>query len=232
MSKAHAELLRRLDYHFKNPALLERALTHRSKSAEHYERLEFLGDSVLNLVVSDELYDRYPALPEGDLTRLRASLVRKQTLADLARRLELGRHLALGGGELKSGGFERDSILADTLEALIGAIYKDGGLAAAAAVVRRLYEEPLRRLDPRSVPKDPKTRLQEYLQKQSLPTPTYSVVEVAGEPHAQRFVVECRVAGLEEPVRGAGRSRRAAEQEAAARALERLTHRTPSSSSS
>jgi ribonuclease-3 len=223
VSKAHAELARRLDYHFKNPELLQRALTHRSKSAEHYERLEFLGDSVLNLVVSNELYDRYPSLPEGDLTRLRASLVRKQTLAELARGLELGRFLELGSGELKSGGFERDSILADTFEAVIGAVYKDGGLEAAAAVVRRLYGQHFERLDPRSVPKDPKTRLQEYLQKQSLPTPTYSIVDISGEPHAQQFVVECRVAGLAEPVRGSGKSRRAAEQEAAARALERLT---------
>ncbi len=222
MSKAHAELLRRLDYSFKNPALLERALTHRSKSAEHYERLEFLGDSVLNLVISGELYDRYPALPEGDLTRLRASLVRKQTLAGLARRLELGRYLELGSGELKSGGSDRDSILADTLEAVFGAIYKDGGLGAAMGVIRRLYDEIFRRLDPEAIPKDPKTRLQEYLQKQSLPLPSYSIIEVTGAPHAQNFVIECRVPSLPDPVRGEGRSRRAAEQQAAAQALERL----------
>lgn len=224
MSKAHAELLRQLNYTFKNPALLERALTHRSKSAEHYERLEFLGDSVLNLAISNELYDRYPALPEGDLTRLRASLVRQQTLAELARRLELGRYLELGSGELKSGGYDRDSILADTLEAVLGAIYKDGGLEAALRVIRALYADAFSRLDPRAIPKDPKTQLQEYLQKQSLPTPSYSIVEVTGEPHEQNFVVECRVPGLPEPVRGEGRSRRAAEQEAAARALERLMH--------
>lgn len=227
MSKAHAELCRQLNYEFKNPSLLERALTHRSKSAEHYERLEFLGDSVLNLAISDALYDRYPHLSEGDLTRLRASLVKKQTLADHARRLGLGRYLELGGGELKSGGFERDSILADTLEAVLGAIYKDGGLEAATRVILALYREDLARLDPRAIPKDPKTQLQEILQKQLLPTPTYSIIEVTGEPHEQTFVVECRVAGLAEPVRGAGRSRRAAEQEAAARALSLLTRRAP-----
>lgn len=225
MNKAHAELGRRLDYTFADPALLERALTHRSKSEKNYERLEFLGDSLLNFVISAELYDRYPELTEGELTRLRASLVRQQTLADLARTLKLGDYLELGSGELKSGGFGRDSILADTLEALFGAVYQDGGLESVRRLILALYRDALAGLDPRSVPKDPKTQLQEYLQKLSLPLPTYNVLEVIGEPHNQRFVVECRVAGLAEPVRGEGGTRRGAEQQAAAAAYGRLTER-------
>jgi ribonuclease-3 len=219
MSRAHAELCRRLAYEFRDPALLARALRHRSRGGDNNERLEFLGDSVLNLVVSGELYDRYPDLPEGDLTRLRASLVRKPALAAHARALALGPSIELGGGELKSGGYDRDSILADTLEAVFGAIFKDGGLEAAARVIRHLYRDDLAQLNPSAVPKDPKTQLQEFLQKQSLPTPGYAVVAVSGEAHAQHFVVECRVAGIERPVKGEGSSRRAAEQEAAARAL-------------
>jgi ribonuclease-3 len=219
---AHAELARRLQYPFRDPALLERALTHRSKGAAHYERLEFLGDSVLNFVVSVELYHRYPQLTEGELTRLRAHLVRKPTLAELARGLELGRHLALGEGELKSGGFDRDSILADALEALFGAVCLDGGVEAARAVVLEVYRERLATLEPEAMAKDPKTELQEYLQRHALATPSYEVLEVRGEPHQQQFVVECRVPTLAEPLRGEGQSRRAAEQQAAARALARL----------
>jgi ribonuclease-3 len=222
VSKESAALCRRLTYSFRDPTLLARALTHRSKGADHNERLEFLGDSVLNLLISSELYDRFPRLAEGDLTRLRASLVRKPTLAAHARELDLGRYVELGGGELKSGGFDRDSILADALEALIGAIYKDGGLAEAARVVHRLYGTQLEQLDPNAIPKDPKTQLQEYLQKHALPTPSYSIVEISGEPHHQTFVVACQVDGLEQAVRGEGISRRTAEQQAAERALELL----------
>jgi ribonuclease-3 len=211
-----------LGYTFRDPALALRALTHRSRSADHNERLEFLGDSVLNLVISTELFERYRELAEGELTRLRASLVNKPALAALARELELGPHLRLGEGELKSGGFDRDSILADALEALFGAVYRDGGLEPARQVILRLYEGSLARLDPRAVPKDPKTQLQEHLQKRSLPTPTYQVTSVSGEAHSQHFVVECRVAGLSQPVTGQGGSRRTAEQEAASRALELL----------
>jgi ribonuclease-3 len=223
VSRADEELARRFGYTFRDPALATRALTHRSKSADHNERLEFLGDSVLNLIVSAVLYERYPELAEGELTRLRASLVNKPALAALARQLELGQHLRLGEGELKSGGFDRDSILADALEALFGAVYQEAGPAEARRVILALYEESLARLDPRAVPKDPKTQLQEYLQKRSLPTPSYQVVRVSGEAHSQHFVVECRVSGLDEPVRGEGGSRRNAEQEAASRALARLT---------
>jgi ribonuclease-3 len=213
-------------YAFRDPTLLTRALTHRSKHIDHNERLEFLGDSVLNLVISAELYDRFPNLTEGDLTRLRASLVRQQTLAAYARQLDLGPCLDLGGGELKSGGYDRDSILADTLEAMFGAIFKDGGIEEAARVIRQLYQTSFVELNPSAIPKDPKTRLQEYLQKHSLPTPTYNVLHVTGEPHNQSFVIECRVSMLDEPIRGEGGSRRAAEQLAAERVLTLLEEGT------
>ena len=221
-NKAHVELGRRLKYMFRQPGLLEQALTHRSKHAENYERLEFLGDSVLGFVISVEIYNRYPNLYEGELTRLRASLVNKNTLAALARDIELGKYLRLGEGELKSGGYDRDSILADSLEAIFGAICKDSDVNEAARVILQLYRERLARLDPYSIPKDPKTQLQEYLQKLSLPTPTYVVQKVTGEPHNQNFVVECHVSGLNEPACGEGSSRRHAEQAAAAQALELL----------
>ncbi len=222
LNKAQTELCRRLNYAFTNPALLERALTHRSRSSNHYERLEFLGDSVLNLAISTELYSRFPDLTEGELTRLRASLVKQETLAQIARQLALGESLMLGGGELKSGGFDRDSILADSLEALFGAVYLDGGIERAQALILSLFLPYLERLDPRIIPKDPKTHLQEYLQKQALPTPVYSVVEASGDPHNQRFVVECQVPELSLSTRGEGSTRRAAEQQAARLALERL----------
>lgn len=223
-NKTSAELVRRLAYTFQQPELLERALTHRSKSAANYERLEFLGDSVLGFAISSELYNRYPNLYEGELTRLRASLVKKETLAALARDIELGNYLRLGEGELKSGGYDRDSILADALEAIFGAICKDTSVTEAVRVILHLYRDKLAGLDPHSIPKDPKTQLQEYLQKLSLPTPTYLVRDVTGEPHNQSFVVECHVTVLDQPVCGAGSSRRHAEQEAAAQALE-LLHR-------
>ncbi len=220
--KADAELMHRLGYTFNQPALLERALTHRSYGSANYERLEFLGDSILGFAISSELYRRYPDLAEGELTRQRASLVRKPSLAALARQLELGNCLHLGEGELKSGGDDRDSILADSLEAIFGAIYLDGGIDAAARAVLALYRESLDRLGPTAISKDPKTQLQEYLQKHALPTPTYQVAEVSGEPHHQHFVVECRVAVLGRPVKGEGDTRRAAEQQAAANALEQI----------
>jgi ribonuclease III len=222
LNKAQTELCRKLHHAFSDLRLLERALTHRSRSATNYERLEFLGDSVLNFVVSGELYSRFPDLTEGELTRLRASLVKKDTLATVARDLYLGDALVLGSGEMKSGGFDRDSILADALEAVIGAVYLDGGIDAVRPVVLRLLGVQFDRLDPRVVPKDPKTKLQEYLQKQSLPLPIYNVLEIAGDPHNQMFVVECQVPELELIVQGEGSTRRAAEQQAAHRALQQL----------
>jgi ribonuclease III len=222
LNKTQSALCRKLDYTFTQPALLERALTHRSRGAANYERLEFLGDSILSFVVSHELYERFPDLSEGELTRLRASLVKKETLAAVARELSLGEALALGGGELKSGGFDRDSILADSLEAVIGAVYLDGGIDSSRALILRLLQTHLQRLDHDSIPKDPKTELQEYLQKRSLPLPVYNVLQVAGDPHSQMFVVECELPELQLSVRGQGASRRAAEQQAAQSALERL----------
>lgn len=222
LSKAQAELCRRLSYVFKDAALLERALTHRSHSSNHYERLEFLGDSVLNFAVSTELYDRFPNLTEGELTRLRASLVKQDTLAQVARQLALGDSLVLGGGELKSGGFDRDSILADALEAIIGAIYLDSGFEQSRELVLRLFAPHLERLDARAVAKDPKTELQERLQKQALAVPVYQVLQTSGDPHNQTFVVECRIAELGLNTRGEGNTRRAAEQQAAREALSLL----------
>jgi len=216
------EFARRLDHSFRDHALLSRALTHRSRGEHNYERLEFLGDSILNFLIADAIYDRFPDLSEGDLTRLRATLVRRETLASLARQLKLGDFLELGSGELKSGGFDRDSILADALEAVLGAVYKDAGIEAGSRVVKRLYAPVLESIDPRAIAKDPKTRLQECLQGRSLPTPVYEVVSISGEPHQQHFVVQCHVAGVEDPVSGEGASRRNAEQAAAARACELL----------
>jgi len=222
LSSVHKELNKKLGYAFRDGALLARALTHRSHSSKNYERLEFLGDSVLSFVVADILYDRYPQLSEGELTRLRATLVRRETLASLARALDLGDCLDLGSGELKSGGFDRDSILADALEAVFGAIYKDGGIEVVRDVIVRRYKPILDSIDPNSILKDPKTRLQEFLQRKSLSTPIYNVLEVSGDPHRQHFVVECRVPGLAEAVRGEGTSRRNAEQVAATHACELL----------
>lgn len=222
MNNDRPGLIDRLGHNFNDRTLLNRALTHRSRGADNNERLEYLGDSVLNLVVSAYLYERFPQLDEGALTRLRASLVNKPTLAALARKLELGHFLLLGEGELKSGGYDRDSILGDTLEAIFGAIYQDAGIEVTRHTILKLLADKLKSLDPNLVPKDPKTQLQEWLQKRSFPTPEYRVVDIHGEAHNQRFVVECRVPGQSQTVNGSGSSRRVAEQEAATRALELL----------
>lgn len=223
MSEAITELGRKLNYLFVDPTLLERALTHRSRGADNNERLEFLGDSLLNFVVAAELCERYPDLTEGELTRVRASLVKKETLAEVARELDLGHFLKLGEGENKSGGHERDSILADALEAIFGAVYQDGGFIPGQTVVRNLYQSLFAQLNPRSEWKDAKTRLQEILQKQGLSLPIYNILEVSGESHAQLFIVECRLPGRLERITGQGSSRRRAEQEAATKALEVLS---------
>jgi ribonuclease-3 len=215
-------LAKRLGHAFETTELVELALTHRSHSSKNYERLEFLGDSILGFTISAYLFQHFPELSEGELTRLRASLVRKESLAGIARDLDLGKHLRLGSGELKSGGFDRDSILADALEALFGAILVDGGIEAAREAILRVYQEQLQSVDPRSIQKDPKTRLQELLQKQTQSTPDYEVMEVHGEAHAQTFTVKCTVPGLDEAITGKGKTRRAAEQNAAKLALARL----------
>ncbi|HKB59662.1 MAG TPA: ribonuclease III [Gallionellaceae bacterium] len=217
-----ASLCRRLGFEFSDARLLQRALTHRSYSQAHNERLEFLGDSVLNCVIAAHLYDAYPDMPEGALSRLRANLVNQQTLFKLARELELGGCLRLGEGERKSAGASRPSMLADALEAVFGAIYLDGGFDAAREVVLSLYVPLIARAGDQPHGKDAKTLLQECLQGRKLPLPQYSVMAVEGEAHAQVFRVECRVPALSVVTQGEGSSRRAAEQAAAETAYRKI----------
>ena len=222
MSDSFKQLVTALDYSFSDAKLLLQALTHRSAGSNNNERLEFLGDALLNAVISMELFEEHPRLDEGALTRLRASLVNQDTLAAVARELELGGYLALGPGELKSGGQRRDSILADALEALLGAIYIDGGFESARTVVLRLFNA---RLETPALPemlKDCKTQLQEILQARNLPLPLYSLESVSGQAHQQVFQVSCQVKALDIHAQGAAGSRRAAEQKAARRVLELL----------
>ena len=210
-----ASLCAQLGHAFHRPELLTSALTHRSYGAGHNERLEFVGDAVLNCVVAAALYQRFPALPEGDLSRVRAALVNQDTLARVARRLGLGGEIRLGEGELKSGGHDRPSILADALEAVFGAVFVDGGYDAARAAIDACYGDVLAQADPASLGKDPKTRLQEWLQARRLPVPEYVVTSTSGDAHAQLFEVECRIPALALATVGRGASRRAAEQAAA-----------------
>lgn len=210
----------RLGYTFQDAGLLQQALTHRSHSSLHNERLEFLGDSILNCVVASVLYERFNALDEGDLSRLRANLVKQQSLYEIAQKLELSQFLRLGEGELKSGGFRRPSILADTLEALLGAIFLDAGFNAARDVIRAFYIPILDTVDPRTLGKDAKTLLQEFLQSKKISLPTYNVVATHGAAHSQEFEIECLVPKLGIQVYGRGGSRRAGEQAAARLALD------------
>jgi ribonuclease-3 len=207
-------------YSFVNADLLRQALTHRSYGVPHNERLEFLGDGVLNCVVAAVLFERFPLLPEGELSRLRASLVNQQSLFEIAQQIDLGAQLLLGEGELKSGGAQRPSILADALEALIGATFLDGGFAAAHAMVGRLFQRQLTDADSQTVGKDPKTLLQEFLQGRRIALPQYSVISTAGEAHEQSFRVECAIPELKIRTQGEGNSRRGAEQIAARRAYD------------
>lgn len=217
-----AELQRRLQHEFSNLALLTQALTHRSFSGDHYERLEFLGDSVLSLAVSDLLYARLGTLPEGDLSRVRANLVKQDTLHQLAVGLGLPEVIRLGEGEVRSGGKKRPSILADTLEAIIGAVYLDGGFAAAQALVQRLYRDVEINPHMDAIGKDAKTELQEWLQARKMKLPQYRVVGTVGAAHKQSFDVECEVGELRLTERGIGGSRRAGEQAAAAAMLQTI----------
>ncbi len=222
MSENLQALERAIGYRFSDAQLLQQALTHRSAGTPNNERLEFLGDALLNWVIADALFMRQPGASEGELTRLRASLVREPTLAGIARSLGLGDYLRLGPGELRSGGFRRQSILADGLEALLAAIYLDGGLQAAQPAILGLYREALEHLpDPESL-KDAKTRLQELLQGRGLPLPAYEVIEISGQAHQQQFHVRCSVPGALKQAEGQGTSRRQAEQAAAARLLDLL----------
>ncbi|MDP2419479.1 MAG: ribonuclease III [Hydrogenophaga sp.] len=215
-------LQKRLNYSFANHRLLERALTHRSFTADHNERLEFLGDSVLSLAVSGLLFERLSQLPEGDLSRVRANLVKQDTLFQLASTLGLSACLRLGDGEKRSGGNKRPSILADALEAIIGAVYLDAGFEVAAALVRRLYSGVELNAQMSAMGKDPKTELQEWLQARKMKLPTYRVVATLGEAHNQTFDVECTVTETGRSERGIGASRRAGEQAAAAAMLQHL----------
>ena len=217
----------RLRYEFRNAELLRQALTHRSHSATHNERLEFLGDSVLNCAVAALLFQRFSKLDEGDLSRVRANLVKQQSLYEIAQALNISEGLRLGEGELRSGGFRRPSILADTLEAILGAIFLDGGFDAAQTVIKRLYVPILDHIDPRTLGKDSKTLLQEYLQGHKIALPTYTVVATHGAAHNQQFEVECTVPKLEVKVSGSGASRRAAEQAAAKKALDEVMAAAP-----
>jgi len=221
-------LQQRLVHVFANPRLLERALTHRSFSADHNERLEFLGDSVLGLAISGLLFEKLNQLPEGDLSRVRANLVKQETLFEIALRLQLAQPLRLGEGEKRSGGHKRPSILADALEAVIGAVYLDAGFEAAAALVHRLYADVALNAQMSAMGKDPKTELQEWLQARKMKLPAYRVVATLGEAHKQTFDLECMVVETGHSERGIGASRRAGEQAAAAAMLQHLAQAKPS----
>jgi ribonuclease-3 len=219
---ASEALERTLGHRFSRPELLRQALTHRSYGSPHNERLEFLGDSVLNCIVAALLFERFQSLREGELSRLRANLVRQDTLAQIAQTLKLGDHIRLGEGELKSGGFRRPSILADALEAIIGSIYLDAGFDAARGVIESLYGSLLAEIDPKQSAKDAKTELQELLQARKLPLPTYELIDTRGEAHAQEFKVACAIPTLGIRASGSGTSRRNAEQAAARGAIDAM----------
>ena len=225
MDKAASWLNATLGYQFRDVSLFRQSLTHRSAPGASNERLEFLGDAVLDFVVSEEIYRAMPEAPEGDLSRLRASLVKDTALAAVAADLGLGEHLILGDGEKKTGGHRRESILADALEALFGAVFLDTGFASATDIIRRAYGKRLHELPDVTELRDPKTRLQEWLQARGMPLPEYELVEVSGKAHRQRFEVSCSVEGIDEPSTGNGSSRRSAEQQSAERMLETLKAR-------
>ncbi|MGB3725547.1 MAG: ribonuclease III [Glaciecola sp.] len=222
MINPYIKLLKHIGYEFTDVGLLKQALTHRSANKTHNERLEFLGDAVLGLVIAQRMYEKFPDLPEGKLTRMRSNLVKGDTLAKVARELDLGELIKLGPGEMKSGGHRRDSILADVVEAIIGAVYLDAGLEAATNIIDVLFAKRIENLNPNVQIKDNKTQLQEYLQSRQIDLPDYQVVEISGKDHAQTFTVECTVAALDAQQSGSGRSRRIAEQEAAKLVLENI----------
>lgn len=217
-----SKLMKQIEYCFKDEALLLNALTHRSVGQHNNERLEFLGDAILGMVIADELFHRFPECSEGEMSRLRASLVKGATLSELARDLSLGDYLKLGPGELKSGGFRRDSILADAFEAILAAVYLDSDLETCRDLILRQLATRLDKASPETIGKDPKTQLQEYMQARHLPLPNYDVTDVTGKAHAQTFTVECKVENGE-IVTAMGSSRRKAEQAAASQLLEQLT---------
>ncbi|WNC69414.1 ribonuclease III [Thalassotalea nanhaiensis] len=215
-------LQNKLGYQFNNEQLLVQALTHRSAKGDNNERLEFLGDSILGYVVARVLFEKFPTASEGELTRMRSTLVRGVTLAEIGRAFDLGEYLVLGPGELKSGGFRRDSILEDAIEAIIGAVFLDSDLHTSRALVLTWFTERLDKINPNQSQKDPKTRLQEYLQGRRLPLPLYDVIGTTGQSHNQQFTISCVIETVAEPIISKGTSRRKAEQAAAQQALELL----------
>jgi len=216
------QLVKALGYEFADEALLQRALSHRSVGKDNNERLEFLGDSLLNFIIADLLCQKFPEAPEGDLSRLRASLVKGETLADIARSFELGEYLNLGEGEMKSGGFRRASILADTVEALLGAIYLEAGLEQCQSRIQAWFSEQLESVSPNATQKDAKTQLQEHLQEQRKPLPKYSVIRQLGESHSPAFEVSCRVGDSDSETSAIAGSKRQAEKLAAEKMLQKL----------
>ncbi|WP_371195789.1 ribonuclease III [Glaciecola sp. SC05] len=221
-SPNYGPLYQALDYQFDDKVLFEQALTHRSAYKDHNERLEFLGDAVLGLCIAEMLYEKFPLQPEGKLTRMRSNLVKGDTLASIARELDLGSLIRLGSGEMKSGGHRRDSILADAVEALLGAIYLEAGLEATKQSIAKLFNSRIEKLDPNLQIKDNKTQLQEYLQSRQLPLPEYEVINISGKDHAQTFEVCCKVESMSLSQSATGKSRRIAEQKAAKSILETI----------
>jgi ribonuclease-3 len=224
-SNAIGTLLKKIGYSFNDAALLNEALTHRSYAAINNERLEFLGDGILNFVIADELFKLYPDVQEGDLSRLRANLVNKDSLAEIANQLKLGEVIKLGSGELKSGGFRRPSILADAVESILGAVYCDGGFDSCRDLIVRLYASKLASPTDLQSLKDPKTQLQELLQSRSFDLPDYQVINITGQAHAQMFQVKCYIEKMNIEVTGEGKSRRKAEQVAAEKAITQVQTR-------
>ncbi len=222
MNETLKGLTKKIGYEFKNKNLLNTALTHRSFSKDNNERLEYLGDATLGLIIAEILFEKFPLQSEGVLTRLRANLVKRETLATLARSLDLGECLKLGTGEMKTGGWRRDSILSNALEAIIGALYLDSDYAVCRNFVSSLYRELLNELSVDNFNKDPKTELQEYLQARKLQLPVYKIIEEVGEAHERLFTIECQIEGLENMAIAQGRNKRGAEQSAAQKALELL----------
>ncbi|WP_343126698.1 ribonuclease III [Buchnera aphidicola] len=211
-----------LGYHFINKNLLFHALTHRSASIQHNERLEFLGDSILSFIIAKALYHYFPNINEGGMSRIRATLVKGNTLAEIASEFSLGGFLQLGQGEKKSGGFKRESILANTMEAIIASIFLDSNINITEKIVLKWYHKRFKKISLYSIQKDPKTKLQEYLQSKHLPLPLYYISHVYGEAHNQIFTISCEIKGLKNPLIGIGVSRRKAEQDAAQHALNKL----------
>lgn len=222
--QALAKLSKRLGYTFKDEKLLLQSLTHRSAKGAHNERLEFLGDSILGCVIAERLFHQFPKESEGDLTRMRSSLVKGVTLAEIARDFDLGEHLILGPGEKKSGGHRRESILEDAVEAIIGAVYLDADMQTCKALVLSWFEKRLDAIKPGINQKDPKTRLQEYLQGRKIPLPVYEVIDIKGQSHNQEFTVRCTTEVTEQAIITKGTSRRKAEQMAASKVLELISH--------